>query len=236
MKYGAVVFASAAATAFLVAPLTHHASAQISTPQTDWTKRVTVSEKGGHILGNPLARHQLVEYVSYTCNHCANFEVTSHTPLKTVFVAEGHINTEVRNYVRDPVDLTAAMLARCGGREKFFGNHKALMAGQSIWLKRVVETPAEVQKTWYEGSSVERMKKIAKDAQFYALMENRGYTRAQLNTCLADETAQQAIVAMTKYGQSLKITGTPSFTLGGKLIDKVHSWPSLKTVLTGLDR
>ena len=80
------------------------------------------------------------------------------------------------------------------------------------------------------------MKKIAKDAQFYTLMEKRGFTRSQLNACLADETAQQAIVGMTKFAQTIKITGTPSFTLGGKLIDKVHSWPSLKPVLAGLDR
>ena len=81
------------AAAVLIAP----AAAQ----QTDWTKRVTLSPMGGHVMGNPLAKNRLVEYVSYTCSHCADFEVASNTPLKSQFVAKGRVSAEVRNYVRD---------------------------------------------------------------------------------------------------------------------------------------
>ncbi|WP_417610814.1 thioredoxin domain-containing protein [Parasphingorhabdus sp.] len=228
MKLRSVYLASALATAaVMVSP----ASAQ----QTDWSKRVTQSPMGGHIMGNPLAKNRLVEYVSYTCSHCADFEVASSGPLKSGYIAKGHVSAEVRNYVRDAVDFTAAILARCGGRTKFFGNHHALMASQSGWLKTVMSTPPEVQKTWYQGDTVDRLKKIATDVGFYPIMAKRGITKTQANVCLADKDAQDKILAMTKYGaETVKITGTPSFTINDKLLDKVHSWPSLQPALATL--
>jgi hypothetical protein len=36
-------------------------------------------------------------------------------PLKTQYIDRGLVLFEYRNLVRDPVDMTAALLARCGG-------------------------------------------------------------------------------------------------------------------------
>ncbi|OAO01070.1 hypothetical protein A8B75_16460 [Sphingomonadales bacterium EhC05] len=228
MKLAAAYLASAVAATALLAV---SASAQ----QTDWTKRVTVSSMGGHVLGNPLAENRLVEYVSYTCNHCATFETTSKGPIKSGYIARGHVNTEVRNYVRDAVDFTAALLARCGGRTKFFSNHNLLMSSQENWLKTVQSTAPEVQKTWNEGDINARLKKIAADVGFYDIIAKRDISKAQANICLADKDAQEKILAMTTYGaETVKITGTPSFTMNDKLLDKVHSWPVLKPVLAAL--
>jgi|TARA_R110002126_G_scaffold1015_37_gene6162 protein-disulfide isomerase len=228
MKFRNAYLASAAlAAAVMVSP----ASAQ----QSDWTKRVTMSAMGGHVLGNPLAKNRLVEYVSYTCSHCADFEVTSSVPLKKDFIAKGKVSAEVRNYVRDAVDFTAAMLARCGGRTKFFGNHHAFMASQDKWLKTVMSTSPEVQKTWYEGETNARLQKIASDVGFYDIMAKRGISKTQANVCLADKKAQDQILAMSKYGaETVKITGTPSFTINDKLLDKVHSWSVLLPKLAAL--
>ncbi|MEH6791563.1 thioredoxin domain-containing protein [Parasphingorhabdus sp.] len=230
MKLRSAYLASAILTAAAM-------SAPASAQQTDWTKRVTMSPMGGHVLGNPLAKNRLVEYVSYTCNHCAAFEVASKTPLKSGFIAKGHVSTEVRNYVRDAVDFTAATLARCGGPTKFFGNHNALMASQGKWLNTVMAASPEVQKTWYEGEPNTRLKKIAADVGFYGIMAKRGFSKAQTNACLVDKKAQDQILAMTKYGtETVKITGTPSFTINDKLIAKVHSWPALQPVLAALPK
>ncbi len=228
MKLRSAYLASAVmAAAVMIAP----ASAQ----PTDWTKRVTVSAMGGHVMGNPLAKNRLVEYVSYTCSHCADFEVSSNSPLKSGFVAKGHVSAEVRNYVRDPLDFTAAVLTRCGGRTKFFGNHNALMASQATWLKKAQSISPEAQKIWFQGEINDRLKKIAADIGLYNIMAKRGITRAQANVCLADKNAQDQILAMTKYGSdTVKITGTPSFTINDKLLDGVHSWPALQPKLAAL--
>ncbi|WP_109355725.1 thioredoxin domain-containing protein [Sphingorhabdus sp. EL138] len=233
MKFASayLAFATLAASALAATPV----AAQSQTTQTDWTQRITMSDKGGHIMGNPLAKHRLAEYMSYTCNHCANFEAQSHDPLKSGFIQKGHISFEVRNLVLNPIDLTAAMLARCGGRTKFFGNHRAILTAQASWMQTFQSSSPAVMKSLSEGTIPERLKKIAKAADFYGLMQKRGYSKDQVNSCLADKQEQDKILAMTKYATgTLKLTGTPSFTVNDEPIDKVHSWGRLRPALLAL--
>lgn len=204
---------------------------------SDWAQRVTMSSQGGHIVGNPLAKYRLTEYMSYTCNHCANFEAESHDSLKTDFVQKGHISFEIRNLVLNPIDLTAAMLARCGGRTKFFGNHRALLASQTDWMQTFQSSSPEVMQSLNQGSIAERMKKIAGAAGFYGLMQKRGFANDQVDACLSDTSTQETILAMTKYATgTLKLSGTPSFTVNDKPIDKVHNWTRLRPQLLALPK
>lgn len=228
MKFGSVYLASAlTAAAVFTAP----ASGQ----QTDWTQRVTISAKGGHILGNPLAKHKVTEYMSYTCNHCAAFENEASTPLKSSFIAKGNVNFEVRNLILNPIDLTAAMLARCGGRTKFFGNHRALLSQQSTWVQKFQAASPEQMKTMNEGTVPERLKKIAKAADLYRVMQKRGYSAARVNVCLSSKPELDKILGMTEYAtKTLRLSGTPSFTINDEAAANVHSWTSLKPKLANL--
>lgn len=197
--------------------------------------RVTLSAMGGHVMGNPLAKHKLTEYMSYTCSHCAAFEKDSHAALTTDFVNKSRISFEIRNLVLNPIDLSAAMLARCGGRTKFFGNHRALLLKQSTWLTKFQATSPEVMKTMNDGTVPERLKKIVKAAGLDILMKGRGFTAPQIDACLSDQAAQDKILAMTKYAtDTLKLSGTPSFTLADQPLAEVHSWTALKPKLTAL--
>lgn len=232
MRIRAIIASSltlaAASGLMMAAPALAKAKPQVAS----WATRVTMSQMGAHILGNPLAKNRLVEYVSYTCNHCAQFERDASAPLKTEFIAKGSLNVEVRNYVRDPVDLTAAMLARCGGAAKFFGNHNVLMSTQDSWMKSIQGASPTVQKTWYEGSFPDRMKRIASAAGFYGLMQKRGISKSSADVCLTNEASRTKLMDMTKYGtETAKIEGTPSFVINGTLTD-AHSWAALKPKLT----
>ena len=161
-----------------------------SAQQSDWSKRVTLSAMGGHVMGNPLAAHKLTEYMSYTCNHCAAFETEAHSPLTNNFVNKGHVSFEIRNLILNPIDLTAAMLARCGGRTKFFGNHRALLLQQPVWLKKFQSASPDMMKTINEGTVPQRLKKIATAAGFDTLMEGRGFSATEINACLSDKAEQ----------------------------------------------
>src|SRR6185503_10794012 len=47
---------------------------QIAAPNNgDWTETVTLTERGGFLMGNPNAPVKLLEYASITCPHCAEF-------------------------------------------------------------------------------------------------------------------------------------------------------------------
>lgn len=202
-------------------------------PANRWLTTTTVSASGGHILGNPDAKTQLIEYVSYTCGHCAAYTKAAAPVLKRDYIAKGTHSVEVRNLVRDAVDMTAAMAARCGPAAKFFGNHDLLMTQQSVWLPKIAATPQSEQKGWYEGSFAERFRKIATRAGFYPLMAKRGINRQALDTCFASESEQRVIVAMSNNGSTnFGVQSTPSFVINGDLAKNVHNWPSLQPLLS----
>lgn len=196
-----------------------------------WLLTFTVSPTGGHIIGNTAATTKLVEYASYTCGHCGVFETTETPLLKNQYVANGTVSFEIRNLVRDEMDLTAAMLARCGGKGRFFGNHRHLMATQAQWMDDSKITPGTVAKLQADdlyGFMLGAHTELGLDK----VMQERGFTLAQGKTCLTDTAALQQILAMTDEATGpLGLKGTPSFLVNGKAVD-AYDLASLKPFLT----
>ncbi len=207
-------------------PAQKAASKAVSKPAT-----VTISAGGGHILGNPKARHGLIEYASYTCPHCAVFEAEGGGPIAADYVRRGLISFELRNLIRDPVDLSAALLARCGPPSRFFDNHRLIMRNQSVWLSAAQSTTVETRKTWFEGTYPERLTRIAKDTGLYTLMRAQGFAAAQLDACLADAKSLDAVTKMSDAGAKMGVDGTPTFFLDGKKLNDVYGWAALKPLL-----
>src|SRR5918993_6039985 len=91
------------------------AVALLASGQTNRNWNTVVTEvAGAHRIGNPEAKVKLVEYVSYTCPHCAQFTRDADDRLKLAYIMPGNLSLEVRHLIRDPVDLTAVMLVNCG--------------------------------------------------------------------------------------------------------------------------
>lgn len=196
-----------------------------------WLSTVNVTDKGAHVLGNPAAPNKVVEYLSYTCGHCADFELKEAPAFKAQSVATGKASYEVRNLVLNSVDLTAAMLARCGGKGKFFGNQRHLFATQSVWLGKTknitAETQAKLKSEDYAGFMIGAFDALG----LGPIMQQRGITPAQAKVCLADKAALNTIIAMTDAGAALGVQGTPSFMVNGVLQDHIHNAAELKAVL-----
>ena len=81
-------------------------------PGQSWADMVLKTPEGGYRMGNPAAPIKLVEYGSLTCPHCAEVAEKGSAELRDQYVASGRVSFEFRNFVRDPVDLAAAMLTR----------------------------------------------------------------------------------------------------------------------------
>lgn len=198
-----------------------------SKPHPNWTTTVTVTESGSHVLGNPGAPVKLTEFISYTCGHCADFHVEAETPLKLAYVMPGKVSVEVRHLLRDPIDLTVAMLTNCGDPQRFFMNHSLFLHRQESW-KKALDTASEVQKKrWTTGTTAQRLRAVATDFGFYAIMEQRGYDRPTVNRCLADEAMARRLTQQTQAAVDAGVTGTPSFMLNGSLLAGTHSWQAL---------
>jgi len=227
--------AIAALSALALAGIAPAPTAGIAAPaKPKWADTVTVTGPGGHALGNPKAPRQLVEYMSYTCPHCAAFESEAHDTLRSGPIANGTLSFEVRNLVRDPIDLTVALTARCGSAKGFFARHQALLASQRNWLGKAYASDPATQQSWNTGAINDRLKKIAADLGLYDEVRKASpsLTNAQIDMCLSSKAEQDKVVAMTRYaGETLKVTGTPSFTINGALLDKVHDWSALQPKL-----
>ncbi|MEO1046019.1 MAG: thioredoxin domain-containing protein [Pseudomonadota bacterium] len=203
--------------------------------KADWAKMVRMSPSGGHILGNPLARNRLVEFVSYTCPHCADYAEQSALAMKTRYIPKGTTSVEVRNFVRDPFDLTAALLARCGSKDKFFGNHAAILAAQKSWVGKAQSATQAQRQSWESAPMPQRLSLIAKDTGLAALMRGRGYNDSQITQCVTDQKEIALLIKMTQSAANeTKITGTPSFIINGELVEKTHDWQTLEPKLKAL--
>ncbi len=194
--------------------------------------QVTQAPNGAFVLGNPAAKVRLVEYLSFTCSHCAQYLGESSAPLKRNYVARGTVAVEVRNAVRDRYDFAAALFARCGGPSKFFGNTEMLMATQGQWLAKA---PAFDQANGAKMAKMpinQSLLLISRGLGLEALMKARGFTAPQLGACLIDKKAQDQVAAMTNEAWNVrKLTGTPSFLINGEAFDGPGHWLNVETAL-----
>ncbi len=197
----------------------------------NWNAQVAVSPSGSHVIGNPAAGTKLAEYVSYTCPHCADFDRQASDPLRLVYVTSGKLSLEIRNLVRDPIDLTVAMLANCGPPTKFLGNHTTFLRQQAQWLARASSASPAAEARWSSGTALSRRRAIADDLGFYQTMQARGYDRPATDRCLADEAIARRLAAGNEEAERIGVTGTPSFLINGDLLAGTHDWPTLQAQL-----
>ena len=237
------IFASAACNAekgsSAVASGPEVAAAAVPAPNNgDWTAMVSKTPECGFLMGNPNAKVKLIEYGSMTCPHCATFEEEGTKALLENYVKKGLVSFEFRNYVRDPYDLTASLLARCGGEASFFGLTRNLYADQADWVgKFQAADPAKMQSV-QSMPPAQQFSTIADLAGLKQYASMRGVPKAKAEQCLADQAAVDQLVQMNSDAVSqFSIPGTPSFVINGKLLDATASWdvlePKIKEAIAG---
>lgn len=234
MKFAAAFFAAICGT---VLAASSPATAQTTPQKSAWSDRVTVSAEGGHVMGNPVAKFRLTEFMSYACPRCGQFEKDSNKPLKSDYVDKGHVSFEVRHLILNGIDMAAALMARCGPRDRFFGNHNALLGNQIAMLTRFDALDINAKAETRKGTVSERLIKTAEGAGLFAFMQGRGYERDELVACLSDKTEQDILAAMTNNAIKLvepERAQTPTFTINGKYIGNVRDWAPLEAGLSRL--
>lgn len=196
----------------------------ISAAPADWSSSVTARPDGSFVIGNPAARVKLVEWASYTCSHCADFAEQSRAGLDGGLVRSGSTSLEVRHLIRDPLDFTAVVVARCGGARGFAQRHHAVFAAQTRWTQ---QGAAFLQANGAQLGQVARpvaFRRIADGAGLTAIGRANGLSPAQLNACFAPA----ALDKVSKLGDPpAGVTSTPSFFINGQLVSGVD-WAGLE--------
>jgi protein-disulfide isomerase len=208
------------------------ASALAASPP-NWTATVAVADDATHLLGNPNAKVQVSEFVSYTCPHCATFQKQAEAPLRLAYVMPGKVSVRVVHFVRDSVDLSIALLVQCGDPKGFFARHNMFLHEQNKWLTKAGKLNKEQRDRWGSSDFASGMRAIASDLGFYDLMSHRGFSRPEVDRCLANTALAQKIMSQRDEAKRLGVPGTPSFAIGGQLIESAYDWPTLDAEIKG---
>ena len=204
-----------AAVISAVALTVHGALAATTAPEPDRTvdmasvlKTGTLPELSiGDASGVPV-----IEYGSLTCPHCAAFSHEVLPELKKDYIDTGKVRFIFREFSRNPLDVAAFVLARCVGDDKAFAAIELLFSTQDKWA--FVDKPLE---------------------PLIAAMRPTGLTHDQAMACLKDQSKVDAVAAVGKRAtDEIKMNGTPTFVIDGKVYGGELSMDQLRAILDPL--
>ena len=199
--------------------------------RASWHAEVERTERGFRV-GNPQAEASLIEFMSYTCGHCATFAREGEGALDLTVLAPGHMNLEIRPVIRNAIDLTVSLLVQCGETKDFKNRHRMFLARQASWLGKARQAPQSQMASWARGDRAARAS-MAAALDLDDMLANSGMSRVDINACIADDEAALALIRNGAADrEDFSITGTPSFALDGELLTDVHEWSTLSPVLS----
>jgi len=187
---GAIAFIGVgAAVGFSVADSRHPVLAQ-SAMQAELMKPGPLGDMS---LGDEKAPVTIIEYASMTCPHCANFHEVTYPELKKKYIDTGKVRFIFREFPLDQLAAAAFMLARCGGKERYFP---------------MVETLFQQQRSWAVSRPLQPLMAISKQA---------GLSEAGFNECLKNQQVLDGIEDVRKRAeQKFNVQSTPTFFVNGK--------------------
>lgn len=143
-------------------------------------------------LGKANAPLTIVEYASMTCPHCAHFHGTVLPAIKEEYIDTGKVRLVFRDFPLDQVALRASMLARCAGRERFFGFIDAIFSTQDKWAR--------------DSDPIAALSRIA-------LLG--GMDKAAFDACLKNQQIADAVLNQRLEGdKTYHVESTPTLIIG----------------------
>jgi protein-disulfide isomerase len=164
------------------------------------------------VLGSPDAPVTLIEYASLTCPHCARFHTAVLPKFKAEYIDTGKVRLVYRDFPLDGMALRASALARCAGKERFFGFIELLFRRQQAW-----------------AASDDAMAALGQVAAL------GGLTEEDVGACFKDTEILKRIAAQKlEAEQKFNINSTPSFVLNGRKLEDAGSFEDLKKAIDPL--
>jgi len=185
----------------LALPLPTPAHAQDAQPQTEaQTQQVEPQAEASaeapvyreHVLGDPDAPVQILEFSSFTCSHCAHFHQDSLPELKKRYIDTGKANLRIVDFPLDNVAGAVALMTRCAPDAAYQKMVDIYFGDPQAWMTR---TPRE---------SITGIARLA------------GMSNDEVEACFLNEGIYTEIMNRQAAAQERwNITGTPSFVING---------------------
>ncbi len=164
---------------------------------------------GDRVMGDADAPVTIEEFSSLTCSHCAAFHRDTLPKIKTAYIDTGKVKLIYRDYPLGALAMAAAMLARCGTPERYFGFLEVLFRGQQSW-----------------ATSKDPRQELGRVARF------AGIGKVEFDACLENEALLKGIQgraaeAQTRFG----IESTPTFLIDGVKVAGALPFEDFQTVI-----
>lgn len=233
MRSGRTIALLAGLAALLVPLAAGEAQRRPAAAQRDWTRTVVRTPEGGFRMGNPAAAVKVIEYLSLSCPHCAEFAHESGPRLFQTYVRSGRVSVEYRNYTLNGFDLAAAMLSRCAAPGQYFAMTHYLLDHQGEWLGRA-QSLSEAQRGELRGATpLAAIQRLAPMIGLDQIGARHGLTPAMQRTCMASQAGLDQIERMMQAAQRQhQVSGTPTFVINGRPVQE-NTWASIEPLLRG---
>lgn len=161
---------------------------------------VTAAKAEGHLLGNPNAPVQILEFADFECPHCAEFATITEPDVRKRLVETGVASYRYFDFPLGhfPNSVSASNAAACAGdQNKFWEMHDKLFQGQPEWNSMATSDPKKV------------FEKYAKEL---------GLDMGTWGACYDAQKHLPEIMANRDEGLRRHVESTPTFVIGGKQI------------------
>jgi protein-disulfide isomerase len=151
------------------------------------------------VIGAEDAPVTVIEYMSLTCSHCANFHINTLPDVMKHYVNTGKVRLIFRDYPLDGTAYRAAIVTHCmaeAGSKRYYGFVQILFQQQQRWAT-APDPLAEVAKLARIGGMNQQ--------SFDACQENEAY-------------ASGVLLARTQGEAEYDIQSTPTFVIDGRVV------------------
>jgi protein-disulfide isomerase len=163
---------------------------------------------GERALGNPNAPITVIEYVSLTCPHCANFHKTLFPRVKKEFIDTGKVRFIVREFPIGRTSGNAAIANRCASEDKYFFLLGQFLTRQPEWVSHDVRPDA-----------------------IFAVAKSSGMTRETFDKCLSNQTIIDGLNEVKQRGRQFGVIGTPTFFINGRKAQGEVTFEEIKAMI-----
>ena len=163
---------------------------------------------GDRVLGKATAPVTVIEYVSLTCPHCANFQKTLFPRVKKEFIDTGKVRYIVREFPIGHMSGAAAIVNRCAPEDKYFFLLNQFLTRQPEWVSQEVRPDA-----------------------LYSVAKSSGMTRETFDKCLSNQVIIDGLTEVKQRGRQFGVIGTPTFFINGRKAQGEVTFDEIKALI-----
>jgi protein-disulfide isomerase len=163
---------------------------------------------GDRVLGKSTAPVTVIEYVSLTCPHCANFQRNLFARLKKEFIDTGKVRYIVREFPIGHTAGHAAIINACAPEDKYFFLLNQFLTRQPEWVSQEVRPDA-----------------------IYAVAKSSGMSRETFDKCLSNQVIIDGLTEVKQRGRQFNVIGTPTFFINGRKAQGEVTYDEIKGMI-----